>query len=145
MKPSLNQQAILRIEAALLGLAAIDGRVFRDRTVPISRDETPCITIRRVREQKSAASRAADSAVFTAHVGVHVRGEPWTDIADPIAVQVHQVLCGDQQLAELVASVRNTASEWDDHEADESAGCLTLEYEFRYTTRASDITNSNIL
>lgn len=145
MRPSLNQQAIVGIETALSGATDAADRVFRDRTVPIARDETPCITIRRVREQKAAVGRTADSAVFTANVCVHVRGEPWTDVADAIAVQVHQALCSAPQLAALVASVRNTSSEWDDHEADESAGCLTLEYEFRYTVSASDITNSNIL
>lgn len=142
---TIHQQIVGRIAAALLDTTPAGGNVFRDRTVPITRDETPCINIRRVREQKESVSRAVDSAVFTVNVCVHVRGEPWTDVADPIAVQVHRVLCSDQQLAQLAAGVRNTGVEWDDHDADESAGCLTLEYQFRYTVRASDITNSIIL
>ena len=143
--PSIHQQIVSRLEAALLGATSAGDSVFRDRTVPITREETPCINIRRVREQKEPVSRAGDSAVFTVNVCVHVRGEPWADVADPIAVQVHSTLCADQQLAQLVASVRNSGTEWEDHDADESAGCLTLEYQFRYTARASDITNSTIL
>lgn len=143
--PTIHQQIVLAVQAALIDATSAGDNVFRDRTVPITREETPCITIRRVREQKEPMGRTGDSAVFTVNVCVHVRGEPWTDAADPIAVQVHSTLCADQQLAQLAASVRNSGAEWEDHDADESAGCLTLEYQFRYTVRASDITNSNIL
>jgi hypothetical protein len=143
--PSIHQQIITRVEAALLGATLAGDSVFRDRTVPITREETPCINIRRVREEAEPVSRAGDSAVFTVNVCVHVRGEPWPDVADPIAVQVHSILCADQQLAQLVASVRIKGNDWDDHDADEGAGCQTIEYQFRYTVRASDITNSTIL
>jgi hypothetical protein len=141
---SIHQQIAVRVTDALSGATVGVDDVFRDRTAPVTRDEMPCITVRRVREQKEPISKAADSAMFTLNVCVHVRGEPWTDAADPIAVQVHRTLCGDQQLAGLVASVRNSGAEWEDHDGDQSAGCLTLEYQFRYAVRASDITNSNI-
>lgn len=143
--PTIHQQIVLAVAEALGGVTAVEGRVYRDRTVPVARDETPCITIRRSRETKEPTGAAVDSATFTLNIGVHVRGDPWTDIADPIAVQVHRILRGDPQLADLVSSVRNAGAEWEDHDADESAGCLTLEYQFRYTVSASDISNSTIL
>lgn len=143
--PSIHQQITLAVAAALTDATAAEDRVYRDRTVPVARDETPCIIVRRVREQKDPASSKSDQALFTLNVCVHVRGEPWTDSADEIAVVVHQTLCRDPQLAALISSIRNSGSEWDDHDADESAGCLTIEYQFRYTLSASDISNSTIL
>jgi hypothetical protein len=142
---SINQQIAKRVADALIGATPAQDGVFRDRTVPFTREETPGINVRQVREQKERAVSGGDVATLTLNVSIHVRGEPWTDAADLVAVAVHRTLMADRQLADLTQGIRHSGSEWDDHDADQSAGCLTMEYEIRYAVSASDISNSTIL
>jgi hypothetical protein len=143
--PSKNQQIAQRFADALTGATSVEDRVSRDRTVPVTREETPWINVRQVRESKERTGAGVDVATLTLNVCIDVRGDPWTDVADPVAVEVHRILMADSQLADLAQGIRHSGSDWDDHEADQTAGCLTLEYEIRYAVSASDISSSTIL
>jgi hypothetical protein len=134
------------VSAALIGATAAGVRVFLGRMAPIAQDEMPCIKVRPGRAPKEAMGARIDKAVLTVEVSIHTPGDPWLDAADAVAVAAHRCLMADPQLAALAPQgIRNVGSEWDDHESSQPSGCLTLEYEFRYTVSASDLTTSTIL
>jgi hypothetical protein len=141
--PSITQQIVGRFAAALSSATSL--QTYHRRVVPFAREEMPCINVKEDRETKRAMGRAVDEAELTVNVSIHERGDAWPDAADAIAITVHRCLTSGQQLRDLVSSIRHTGSDWEDHDADQTAGCLTLEYQIRYTVSASDISNSTIL
>lgn len=142
---SIPQQIVQAAVTALLGATPAGQDVEHSRVVPASPDEMPCIKVKEDREAKASAGRSVDDATLTLQVCVHVTGAPWTVAADAVAVPAHQAIVADPTLNGLAWSIRHTASDWDDHDSEQTIGCLTMEYQFRYRVSASDISSSTIL
>ena len=138
---SVCEQIALRMEAVLLNATAAADRVFRSREAAVGRDETPCIFIVPGNDEGSAFSDAVDEIVLIVDIEIVVRGDPWTAMADPLAVDVHRLLMRDPDLR-LLANLRKVAGDRPAKEADLTAGVLTLKYRCKYLSPADDLTIS---
>lgn len=137
---SLREQILARIAAALIGATPAGANVFRSREASITRAQTPAITVLMGGETDQRMSQAADKHTLRVLVAIFVRGDPWDQLADTVAVPAHAVLMSDAALWALVLDVRKVASDPEAEEADRTAGTLSVTYDITYLTRASDIT-----
>jgi hypothetical protein len=145
MAQSIPLQILQAVVTSLVGATPAAERVSHSRAIPIGTDEMPCIRVKEGPESKSAAGAGVDDATLTLQVCIDVGGDPWTVAADAIAVPAHKAIVTAPGVSALISSVRHTGSDWDDHDAEQTIGCLTLEYQFRYRVSASDISTSTIL
>lgn len=137
---SISDQIVAAIVLALGPAAGVEGRVFRSRELAIVRGETPCIVVLLGVESTEAFSDDVDDNRLMVDLEVTVRGDPFDQLVDPVAVDVHRILCTDAGLRAIVTAVRRKERAWAAEEADSTAGCLTMKYELRYLSAANDMT-----
>ena len=137
---SISDRIVDAIVLALATSSGVEGRVFRSRELAIVRGEAPCIVVLLGAEETAALSDDVDDNRLTVDIEISVRGDPFDQLGDPVAVDVHRLLRSDAGLAALVAAVRRKGRSWEAEEADSTAGCLTMKYELRYLSDANDMT-----
>jgi hypothetical protein len=140
MISSVVNQIMVAVVAALTNATDAGSRVYRSRTVAISRGETPCIAVTPHREETTAFGQDVDKNVFDIEVEIFVRGDPFDELADPILAQVHRLLKNDPGVNALLTEIRKKDKDWDAQEADETAGVVVTTYQVRYLSSANDIT-----
>jgi hypothetical protein len=136
---SIREQILARMAVALTGTTSAGANVFRSREVSITRAVTPAIVIMPEAEQDNILGTEVDEHRFDLNIEIFTRGDPWDNLADPVAVQAHQILMTDAPLAALIARIRKQQSTWLGEEADRTAGVLSMRYQIHYLTKASDI------
>ena len=121
---------------ALTGIAT----VYRNREIPLDRNETPAVVINMADGNAQAVSQMDQRLDFEVEVEMHVRGEPWETAVDPIRVAGHAALLLDETLGGLVARTQLTRTQWAAANADRTAGCCTHTYRFTTLTPRRDLT-----
>jgi hypothetical protein len=134
---SVVEQLLERV-ASILSLWA-EVPVYRSRETALARDELPCIVIQPGEEDSESASGSEDKSTFVMSIEIHVRGNPWDRVADPIATRIHPLIVRDPEIAALVARVRRHTVKWEGHDADTTAGIVTRQYRFVYLTPAESL------
>lgn len=154
MATSLRELIIVGMVNALtaaqaqLGGATVS-RSYRDLT---PRAAAPLIVITPWQEEarpiQTSDIAGTDDCTLLVDVEVHVRGDPYDQVIDPIAVAVHQVLeawamtltvtVGGKALPVLY-SFRRDGATWESVAADKTAGVLTMRFRARYLADAGDI------
>ncbi len=137
---SIADRIIDAMVAALGDVAGVDGRVFRSRELAFVRGETPCIVVLLGGEATVALSDDVDDNRLTVDVEITTRGDPFDQLADPVVVDTHRLICSDPGVLAIVTAVRRKDRTWVAEEADATAGCVTLKYELRYLSAANDLT-----
>jgi hypothetical protein len=136
---SLREQILARFKTVAQGIAGVVD-VTRERQVGLPREKTPAVDIA-YGGAKSVVRRAVgvDAHEIAVHVGIVVRGDPWTTAADAVDAPLHQALMADATLAGLCQLFRE-ADQAEAQEADLTAGVLTVPYRCVFLARAGDIT-----
>lgn len=137
---SIREQILAAVAAALTGATSAGNSVFRELDAPLSRDMMPGIVVLPEEEADQLQSDAINESTLVVAIAVYTRGDPADQLADPIAISVHRILMASTALAALVHQVRKSGSKWERHEADQTAGVLTMTYHFRYLHALTDIT-----
>lgn len=136
---SFREQILARMQAALLaGSTGAGSNIFRDRETAITRAVSPAIVLMPQTEDAEEFGQAAQHLRFMVAVEIFVRGDPWSQLADPIAVAVQQIFMSDAPLAALVSRLRYRSATWNGEEADHTAGVLVASYEVHYLAKATD-------
>lgn len=136
---SLREQILAAMATALTGTTPAGASVYRSRETAISRAVVPAIVVLPSGERVQRAGQQTDRHELTAKVVLYVRGDPWDQIADPVAVAMHKALISSAALAALSIDIRLIDAEFEAEEADRTAGTLTHSYHITYFTRAGDI------
>lgn len=145
MTASIREQILARVLAALTNTTGAGPNVFRSRSESFTRDIAPSIQIKPDREDDAVFSGGnVDQHELIVSVEIYIRGDPWDSLADPVAVATHRILMADAALQALITRIRKIASKWDDAEADQTAGVLTMQYRINYLTKASDVSDATI-
>jgi hypothetical protein len=137
--PSIREQAMARIAAALTAAAPGGAQVMRSRETAITRALSPAIVVMAGNTTTVRQATGADRNQFECLLEIFVRGDPWTTLADVVDVAMHPVIMTDATLATIVSDVRRTAESFESTEADRTAGALTVHYQLTYLTHALDI------
>lgn len=136
---SIAEQVITLMVAGLLNRTDAQDRVFRTRAIALAHEEAPSIVVKPVTESTSAFGNIADSNVLSVTVSIHTRGDPADQLADPLVTQAHALLMKNQDLGNVIAAIRRKDRDWEQAEADDTAGWVTLKYEVRYLCAANDL------
>ena len=139
MPTSLREQIMARCVVALTGATGAGVHVSRSREISIVRAEAPAIVVMPAGEQDQRIGQGSDRHEFGVTLAIFVRGDPWDQLADAVAVDAHRVLCADSVLLGLAMDIRKISTDYESEEADRTAGTLAAHYRFTYLTRAGDI------
>lgn len=136
---SVRAVIVRRVAEVLTGAGVAGGKVFRSRETPVRRGVTPAVVVRPAQEDDEPFSDVWDENRLVVAVEIHVRGDPYDELADPIATQVHRLITTAPTLAEISPSIRKRSTTWDGLDADAAAGIVTMHYQFTYLTDVADI------
>lgn len=139
---SLREQIVARIVAVLLNATPAGANVYRSREVAITKGLTPAIVVMPDGEDSQRMGSSAERHELTVIVAIFVRGDPWDQLADPVAVAVHQVLMARGAMGDITADVFKTGAGYEGEEADRTAGTLSTRYRITYLTRPGDMTTA---
>jgi len=122
--------------AALQAEPALAGRVYAERVAATTRDECPLVNLLPGEarfEPYGAEADGLSAGVLRGTVPltlrVHTRGDPHTQLADPVIAQAHAALMADPSLGGLACRLRLVSSRPQLAEADATAGNWELDYE----------------
>jgi hypothetical protein len=141
-----KREAILdAIATTLTGNTTAGARVWRSRAEALSRNEAPAIVIEpaiestRDPEATGATSFGILDWQLTVRFGVITRGAIPDQLADPILVEIHQLLMASSAIAALTLLIYPTATRWEAADGDGTAGVTICDWIFRYRTGVNDI------
>ena len=137
---SIAERVIAGMVVAVMNQTDAQTRVFRSRETAITHDESPSIVINLVAEESKVFSATVDDNTLTVAVEIYTRGDPFDQLADPVAVAAHRLLSVNPDLANFITSIRRKDRRWDGQEADDTAGFVAMRYEVRYLVAANDMT-----
>ena len=142
MSTSLREGILERV-VAVLQAGATGSTIFRSRQEAIARSAAPATVIEPKEEQDEQLGTGVDRHTLFVTVEIYVRGDPFDQVADPIAVATHLAILQDATLRGM-ADVRKVGSVWAAHEADRSAGVVEMTYRFVYVSSVRDISTIGI-
>lgn len=144
MAASIREQILARLLALLINANGCAANVFRSRQEPLARNLAPATEIEPTLENSKAESEWSDLNNLQVEIRITVRGDVYDNLADPIAVTTHALIMNDSALSGLCDRVRRISTQWQAQEADQSAGVLTMHYQFIYLSAAGDLTQRAI-
>lgn len=136
---SIREQILSACVSELTGTTPAGNSVFRERDAPISRDMVPGIVVFPNDETDQLKGSSINESILAIDFSIYTRGDPADQLADPIALSVHSILMASAAIGALVHQVRKNGSKWERHEADQTAGVLTMTYQFRYLHQVGDL------
>lgn len=139
---SIAEQVVTSMVAALVNQTPAQDRVFRSRAFALTHEEAPSIVIKPGSESCAAFGDSVDSNALLIAVSVYTRGDPADQLADPVVCATHNRLMRSRDLKNLITAIRRKDRDWDEAEADDTAGWVTLQYEVRYLCAADDLSVS---
>lgn len=145
MSGSIHEQIQVRMLAILVGATDAGASVSRSQETFLARDTLLAIGIFPLPESTVPFSAGTDDHELMISVEVFARGDPWYSVADVVVTQAHKLLMNDVPLQSLIARIRQVSRTPIDEDPDKTAGVYQLEYRIRYITKASDISDGNII
>lgn len=135
---SISERIMLAIEALLQGVPQVAG-IWREREEPPSRDECPCLILGCDVESNSAGTVPVVDCRLKIFVDICVSGRPLAALADPIRVEINQLLMASPRtLGGLAWDIVPDGTEWD--RAVGEIGIARLRYEVKFRHQRDDIT-----
>ena len=138
---SKREQILARIKTNLTGTTGVGSRIFRSRSEPLTRAESPSLVIEFVTDQPTINSATYLKLDWTLRVRivVIVRSQTPDTSADPTIESLHTKIVNDPTLGGLAIDVRPSTVTFDVIEADQPAGVVFCEYEIDYRSDYNDL------
>jgi len=130
---------INRIATVLTGTLPNAVPVYTDRVAAYDRSEGPCVLITSESEDTQRQDAVYDRTSLIVDIEIIVRAQSWRALADSYADAINPLLMQDATLAALIVRIRRHAKKWEGHEADLTAGTLTLSYDVMYLSTLTQI------
>ena len=144
---SKREQILAKIKTNLTGTTGVGSRIFRSRSEPLTRAESPSLVIEFVTDQPTINSATYLKLDWTLRVRivVVVRSQTPDTSADPTIESLHTKIVSDPTLGGLAIDVRPSTVTFDVIEADQPAGVVFCEYEIDYRSDYNDLSTWFIL
>jgi len=138
---SKREQILAKIKTNLSGTTGVGSRIFRSRSEPLTRAESPSLVIEFVTDQPTINSATYLKLDWTLRVRivVIVRSQTPDTSADPTIESLHTKIVNDPTLGGLAIDVRPSTVTFDVIEADQPAGVVFCEYEIDYRSDYNDL------
>ena len=139
MTSSISERIMVAVEALLQGVPQVNLRVYREREEPPSRNECPCLILGCDAEANSAGAVPVVDCQLKIFVEICVSGRPLATLADPIRVEIHQLLmAAPRTLGGLAWDIVPEGVDWD--RAVGEIGIARLRFEVRFRHQRDNLT-----
>jgi hypothetical protein len=135
-----RETIIAAIRTALIGTTGVSTRIYRSRTEPITRGESPAIVVEPLAD--TAAQNTSLPTLdwsLTVRVAVIVRGAIPDQIADPVVESLHAKIMADLTLGGYAIDIQPIGVTFDIVEADQPAGVVMCDYRVQYRTSVTNL------
>tara|TARA_R100000734_G_scaffold7718_1_gene6185 strand:- start:251 stop:679 length:429 start_codon:yes stop_codon:yes gene_type:complete len=138
---SKRERILAKIKTNLSGTTGVGSRIYRSRSEPLTRAESPSLVIEFVTDQPTINSATYLKLDWTLRVRivVIVRSQTPDTSADPTIESLHTKIVTDPTLGGLAIDVRPSTVTFDVIEADQPAGVVFCEYEIDYRSDYNDL------
>jgi len=138
---SKRERILAKIKTNLSGTTGVGSRIYRSRSEPLTRAESPSLVIEFVTDQPTINSATYLKLDWTLRVRivVIVRSQTPDTSADPTIESLHTKIVNDPTLGGLAIDVRPSTVTFDVIEADQPAGVVFCEYEIDYRSDYNDL------
>lgn len=135
-----RETIIAAIRTALTGTTGVSTRIYRSRTEPITRGESPAIVVEPLSDtaQQNTALPTLDWSL-TIRVAVIVRGAIPDQVADSIVESLHAKIMADLTLGGYAIDIQPIGVTFDIVEADQPAGVVMCDYRVQYRTSVTNL------
>lgn len=135
-----RETIITAIRTALIGTTGVSTRIYRSRTEPITRGESPAIVVEPLTD--TAAQNTSLPTLdwsLTVRVAVVVRGAIPDQVADPVVESLHAKIMADLTLGGYAIDIQPIGVTFDIVEADQPAGVVMCDYRVQYRTSVTNL------
>jgi len=136
-----RESILADIASSLAGTTQVGSRIYRSRTEPLSRGESPALIVEPTQDNPELSVRLDRLEwTMTVVVSVLVRSSVPDQAADPIIEDVHSKIMNDYTAGGYAIDVEPGGVSFQMVEADQPAGVISMEYRIRYRTLLKDLT-----
>jgi hypothetical protein len=135
-----RETIITAIRTALIGTTGVSTRIYRSRTEPITRGESPAIVVEPLTD--TAAQNTSLPTLdwsLTVRVAVIVRGAIPDQVADPVVESLHAKIMADLTLGGYAIDIQPIGVTFDIVEADQPVGVVMCDYRVQYRTSVTNL------
>jgi hypothetical protein len=135
-----RETIITAIRTALIGTTGVSTRIYRSRTEPITRGESPAIVVEPLTD--TAAQNTSLPTLdwsLTVRVAVVVRGAIPDQVADPVVESLHAKIMADLTLGGYAIDIQPIGVTFDIVEADQPVGVVMCDYRVQYRTSVTNL------
>ena len=138
---SKREQILAKIKTNLSGTTGVGSRIFRSRSEPLTRAESPSLVIEFVTDQPTINSATYLKLDWTLRVRivVIVRSQTPDTSADPTIESLHTKIVSDPTLGGLSIDVRPSTTIFDAFDTDQPAGIVSCDFEIDYRSTYNDL------
>lgn len=140
--PSVAEQILARVEAALIAANVAAGRIQRHNESPFGDDELPAINIRRGPVETTTLSEKLERNLMVFELVHYVAADAWETAADALHMVSHAVVATDAPLNSIGRGLRCVGTDPDGEESEFVAGKLVARYQIQFLTRPGDLTRA---
>ena len=136
-----REQIMARLLTVLANTTGVSTRIYRSRTVPLTRGESPALILEPVSDtvEQNTSLPTLDHSL-TVRVSVIVRGDIPDNVADPTVESLHSKIMADLTVNNLAIDVEPSDTSFELLDADQPGGVIGVEYIVRYRTEVDDLT-----
>tara|TARA_R100000750_G_C2317591_1_gene85016 strand:- start:97 stop:522 length:426 start_codon:yes stop_codon:yes gene_type:complete len=136
-----RESILAAVKTALTGTAGVGTRVYRSRVDPLSRGESPAIIVEPISDTPEQ-NTSLPTLDWTLRIRVVVieRSNVPDQAADDTIEDMHSKLMSDLTLGGRAIDIQPAQTTFQLLEADQPAGVIFCEYEIRYRSQVSDLT-----
>jgi hypothetical protein len=135
-----RESILSAIVAALAGTTGVGTRIYRSRTEPFARGESPALVVEPINDE---ASIDTSLPTLTWRLGVRVmvivRGNVPDQLADPIVQSLHSKLTADLTLGGYAMDIQPINVNWELVESDQPTGVVMCDYRVLYRTTYTNL------
>lgn len=136
---SKRETILARIVSVLAGTTGVSTRIYRSRVEPLARSEAPALVIEPMADTCEQDTVGTLLWTMNVRVAIIVRGNVPDQLADPIITDVHAKLMSDATLGNYVIDMVPATVSFENLEADQPAGVVSLEFTVKYRTALNSI------
>ena len=136
-----RESIMARLLTVLANTTGVSTRIYRSRTVPLTRGESPALILEPVSDtvEQNTSLPTLDHSL-TVRVSVIVRGDVPDNVADATVESLHSKIMADLTVNSLAIDVQPSDTTFELLDADQPGGVIGVEYIVRYRTEIDDLT-----
>ena len=136
-----RESIMARLLTVLANTTGVSTRIYRSRTVPLTRGESPALILEPVSDTiEQNTSLPTLDHFLTVRVSVIVRGDIPDSVADATVESLHSKIMADLTVNNLAIDIQPSDTTFELLDADQPGGVIGVEYIVRYRTEINDLT-----